>query len=128
MNDTQYRAWDETSGTMVYFDLKDVQNNIFSVRELASRNNWGNPIMRNTWVKDHKKESYIYEWDIVKTVSGDDLYVVERDTLKAGFYLTHMSCYPKKINTYYNRWEHINGKNKVILGNIYQNKYLLLKK
>lgn len=76
-----------------------------------------------------KKGRLIYEGDIVemkrKEVSGDiHRFVVAWDTNKAGFYLIRVHMWVGLAESYAGG-EHINGKNKTVIGNIYENANLL---
>lgn len=108
----KFRVWDETTHSMIYFDLNDVQYNLFSIRVLASRNNWSNPLMQYTGLKD-KKGKEIYEGDILKTDSGALQFVEYRDDL-AQFVCRFAKGASTNIEP---TWE--------VIGNIYENPKLI---
>ena len=60
----KFRAWDNITNTMVYFDLPDVQRNLFSIRELVFREGSNNPIMQYIGFHD-KKGVGVYEGDLL---------------------------------------------------------------
>lgn len=75
-----------------------------------------------------KNKVKIFEGDVLemkrKEVSGNiHHFVVYWDKMKSGFYLSRVRAYPPSED--YLRGEHINAKNKTVIGNIYQNPELL---
>ena len=113
MREIKFQAWDKTTNTMVAFDLKDIQLNLFSVRELASRNNWSNPIVQFTGLQD-KNGKEIYEGDIVKNhLDFIDRVVWNPFPKMAGFQVNHYGI------------DIFDAQSIEIIGNIYENPELI---
>lgn len=130
----KFRAWDAQTHAMIYFDLDDLQRNLFSVRELASRNNWSNPVMQSTGLKD-KNGKEIYEGDILNRLmyppdeNGNYNSIpvfIKGNQVEVGF---NEGCFIGKPS--YHLWRYIcyyDDSTKTdyeIIGNIYENPELL---
>lgn len=117
MRDLKFRSWDEQTKSMVYFDLESVQRNLFSVRQIASRNNWSNPVMQFTGLYD-KNGKEIYEGDVVDGYSGKyQLIFVQVTDTGYFFYWKPLEQCTESMTGFIDEY--------TVIGNIYENKDLL---
>ncbi len=120
----KFRAWDKNKNIMVYPGMSvDFQDTPVTSGDIL---NWfeDEDIMQSTGFKD-KNEKEIFKADLIKILWGDgdyDILQVVEDEENAG--LTVIAIVDRAIGAAYS-WSTI-SKNGEIIGNIYENKELLV--